>query len=135
MEYSLKDTIEKLGMTLISVDVKGFKLTLDIDTGSTENVVFDYVVNQLGDVFKPIEGSTKVFGIEGDYKENPLVEAELYIGEQRFKTQFDVINADQTVINLQNDFGFQLHGILGVPFLVDNGCVIDFKKKILTINR
>ena len=43
MEYSLKDTIERVGMTLIDVKVKDFKLTFDIDTGSTENIVFDFV--------------------------------------------------------------------------------------------
>lgn len=133
MEYSLKDTIERVGMTLIDVKVKDFKLTFDIDTGSTENIVFDFVSNQLSDVFKPIDGSTKVFGIDGNYKENPCVEAELTIGGKSFWVQFNAVNANQTVINLQNDFGFQLHGILGIPFLVENGCIIDFKNKLLII--
>ena len=133
MEYSLKDTIERVGMTLIDVKVKDFKLTFDIDTGSTENIVFDFVSNQLSDVFKPIDDSTKVFGIDGNYKENPCVEAELTIGDKSFWVQFNAVNANQTVINLQNDFGFQLHGILGIPFLVENGCIIDFKNKLLII--
>lgn len=133
MEYSLKETIEKIGMTLIDVRVNGFKLTFDIDTGSTENIVFDYVYNQLNDAFNPIDGSTKVFGIDGNYVENPHAEAELLIGDKSILTQFNVVNADQTVINLQNDFGFQLHGILGIPFLVENHCVIDFNNYTITI--
>ena len=133
MEYSLKETIEKNGMTLIDVRVNGFKLTFDIDTGSTENIVFDYVYNQLNDAFNPIDGSTKVFGIDGNYVENPHAEAELLIGDKSILTQFNVVNADQTVINLQNDFGFQLHGILGIPFLVENHCVIDFSNYTITI--
>ncbi len=67
MEYSLKETIEKVGMTLIDVRVNGVKLTFDIDTGSTENIVFDFVYNQLNNAFNPIDGSTKVFGIDGNY--------------------------------------------------------------------
>ena len=133
MEYSLKDTIEKVGMALIDVKVKGFKLTFDIDTGSTENIVFDFVSTQLSDVFKPIDGSTKVFGIDGNYKENLCVEAELSIGDKSFLVQFNAVNADQTVINLQNDYGFQLHGILGIPFLVENHCIIDFNNFVITI--
>lgn len=133
MEYSLKDTVEKIGMTLIDVRVNGFKLTFDIDTGSTENIVFDYVYNQLNDAFNPIDGSTKVFGIDGNYVENPHAEAELLIGDKSILTQFNIVNADQTVINLQNDYGFQLHGILGVPFLVENHCVIDFNNYTITI--
>jgi hypothetical protein len=133
MEYSLIDTIEKIGMTLIDVRVNGFKLTFDIDTGSTENIVFDYVYNQLNDAFNPIDGSTKVFGIDGNYVENPRAEAKLIIGDKTILTQFNVVNADQTVINLQNDYGFQLHGILGIPFLVENQCVIDFSNYTITI--
>lgn len=133
MKYSLRDSLEKVKMTLINVRVQNFTLTFDIDTGSTENIVFDYVSNQLPDVFKPISGCNKVFGIDGKYQENQFVEAELSIGNNSFLTQLNVVNADQTVINLQNDFGFQLHGILGIPFLEENDCVIDFKNKLLII--
>lgn len=133
MEISLKKSIEAVRMTLLDANVGNCQLTFDIDTGSTENLVFDFVSNQLSDVFKPIEGSSKVFGIDGNYKENPCVEAELSIGDKSFKVCFNAVNADQTVINLQNDYGFQLHGILGIPFLVDNHCVINFNNKTITI--
>jgi hypothetical protein len=133
MEISLKKSIEAVRMTLLDANVGNCQLTFDIDTGSTENLVFDFVSNQLSDVFKPIEGSSKVFGIDGNYKENPCVEAELSIGDKSFKVRFNAVNADQTVINLQNDYGFQLHGILGIPFLVDNHCVINFNNKTITI--
>ncbi len=133
MEISLKKSIEAVRMTLLNVNVGNCQLTFDIDTGSTENLVFDFVSNQLSDVFKPIEGSSKVFGIDGNYKENPCVEAELSIGDKSFKVRFNAVNADQTVINLQNDYGFQLHGILGIPFLLDNHCVINFNNKTITI--
>ena len=133
MEISLKKSIEAVRMTLLNVNVGNCQLTFDIDTGSTENIVFDFVSNQLSDVFKPIEGSTKVFGIDGNYKENPCVETELFIGDMSFLVHFNVVNADQTVINLQNDYGFQLHGILGIPFLLENHCVIDFNNKTITI--
>ena len=133
MEISLKKSIEAVRMTLLDANVGNCQLTFDIDTGSTENLVFDFVSNQLSDVFKPIEGSSKVFGIDGNYKENPCVEAELSIGDKSFKVRFNAVNADQTVINLQNDYGFQLHGILGIPFLLDNHCVINFINKTITI--
>ena len=133
MEISLKESIEAVRMTLLNVNVGNCQLTFNIDTGSTENLVFDFVSNQLSDVFKPIEGSSKVFGIDGNYKENPCVEAELSIGDKSFKVRFNAVNADQTVINLQNDYGFQLHGVLGIPFLLDNHCVINFNNKTITI--
>ena len=133
MEISLKESIEAVRMTLLNVNVGNCQLTFDIDTGSTENIVFDFVSNQLRDVFKPVEGSSKVFGIDGNYKENPCVEAELSIGDKSFKVRFNAVNADQTVINLQNDYGFQLHGVLGIPFLLDNHCVINFINKTITI--
>lgn len=133
MEISLRNSIEAVRMTLLTAKIGNFQLTFDIDTGSTENIVFDYVYNQLNDAFNPIDGSSKVFGIDGNYVENPYAEAELLIGDKSILTQFNVVNADQTVINLQNDYGFQLHGILGIPFLVENHCVIDFNNYTITI--
>ena len=133
MEISLRNSIEAVRMILFTAKIGNFQLTFDIGTGSTENIVFDYVYNQLNNAFNPIDGSTKVFGIDGNYVENPHAEAELLIGDKSILTQFNVVNADQTVINLQNDYGFQLHGILGIPFLVENHCVIDFSNFTITI--
>ena len=133
MEISLRNSIEAVRMTILTAKKGNFQLTFVIDTGSTENIVFDYVYNQLNNAFNPIDGSTKVFGIDGNYVENPHAEAVLLLGDKSILTQFNVVNADQTVINLQNDYGFQLHGILGIPFLVENHCVIDFSNFTITI--
>lgn len=133
MEISLKNSVDAIRMVLLNVKIGNQLLTFDIDTGSTENIVFDYVSNQMNDDFNSVDGTTKVFGIDGNYKENPHVEAVLNIGEKCFLTQFNVVNADQTVNNLQRDFGFQLHGILGIPFLLDNHCIIDFNEKTIRI--
>ena len=133
MELSMKDSLEKIRMSLVKVRIGDYNLTFDIDTGSTENIVFDYVFNQLKESFQLVEGGTKMMGIDGNYSEHPFAETNLELGEKEITTKFSIINADQTVVNLQNDYGFQLHGILGIPFLVDNRCVLDFIKKTITI--
>ena len=133
MELSVKDSIDQIRMLLVKVRIGDYNLTFDIDTGSTENIVFDYVFNQLKESFQLVEGGTKMMGIDGNYAEHPFAETNLELGEKEITTEFSIINADQTVVNLQNDYGFQLHGILGIPFLVDNRCVLDFIKKTIII--
>lgn len=133
MELSVKDSIDQIRMLLVKVRIGDYNLTFDIDTGSTENIIFDYVFNQLKESFRLVEGGTKMMGIDGNYEEHPFAETTVGLGEKEIPTKFSIINADQTIINLQNDYGFQLHGILGIPFLVDNHCVIDFNNKTITI--
>lgn len=133
MELSVRESLDKIRMLLVKVRIGNFNLTFDIDTGSTENIVFDYVFNQLNDSFRLVEGGTKMMGIDGNYAEHSFAETTVGLGEKEITTKFSIINADQTIINLQNDYGFQLHGILGIPFLVDNRCVLDFIKKTIII--
>lgn len=133
MELSVKDSLDKIRMLLVKVRIGDYNLTFDIDTGSTENIVFDYVFDQLQESFRLVEGGTKMMGIDGNYSEHSFAETNLWVGGKEITTKFSIINADQTIINLQNDYGFQLHGILGVPFLLDNHCVLDFIKKTISI--
>lgn len=133
MELSVKESLDKIRMLLVKVRIGDYNLTFDIDTGSTENIIFDYVFNQLKDSFRLVEGGTRMMGIDGNYAEHPFAETTMGLGEKKITTRFSIINADQTVINLQNDYKIQLHGILGIPFLVDNHCVLDFIKKTITI--
>lgn len=133
MLYSIQNTIDKANVLLISAQIWEYNLVFDIDTGATYNIIFDYVYNQIKEGFVDMGKSINMFGIDGKRTDNKTVKAELGFDKTIFTTEFQVVDAIDAVTNFQNDFGIQLHGILGVQFLKDNNCVIDFANKTIKI--
>ena len=49
-----------------------------------------------------------------------------------YTSTFAVVKANDAIVKIQEDTGVQLHGILGIPFLMENKWKIDFEKMIVT---
>ena len=102
MEFPLTFGLQKAGLPLILMSGKTNNLCFLIDTGATHNTLFDFVYEHFKSEFKLLEGAYRTMGIEGHYKETPIIEA---------------------------TFNFeQIHGVLGVQFLIENKWIIDFNK-------
>ena len=135
MKYSIATGIQKLSMPLLDVKIANLKLTFLIDTGATNNVIASFVYEQIKEAFVLSDENNRIMGVEGNYMETPIVEAIVNIAENSIRTEFNVVNMDDAVIKLQNETGLQLHGLLGIPFLVDNKCILDFKNQEITIEK
>ena len=133
MKHSIATGIQKLSMPLLNVKINNIKLTFLIDSGSTYNIVASFVYDQLRDNFTLIDEENKVMGVDGVYQETSVVETVIKIDDKKLQTRFNVVNMDETVIKIQEESGLQLHGFLGIPFLMDNKCIIDFKTQEIII--
>lgn len=133
MKYSIAAGIQNLSMPLLNVKIANMKLTFLIDTGATHNVIASFVYEQMRDVFVLLNDKNKIMGVEGNSKETPVVEAHVIIAETSMQTKFSVVNMNDTIIQLQDETGLQLHGFLGIPFLMDNKCILDFSNQEITI--
>lgn len=133
MKYSIAAGIQKLSMPLLDVKIANQKLTFLIDTGATHNVIASFVYEQMKEAFVLLKDNNRMMGVEGKYMETPVVEALVNIAEVCIRTTFNVVNMNDTVIQLQNETGLQLHGFLGIPFLMDNKCILDFNNQEITI--
>ena len=121
MNFPLKPGLEKVSLPLIATSGEKLKnLCFLIDTGSDSNIIFDFVYNHYKDEFALLP--------EGHYTTNPIIEGTLNIGGTDYTSRFIVLNASDTVKNVQDEFGIQIHGILGIEFLVKNKWIIDFEK-------
>lgn len=133
MKYSISAGIQNLSMPLLNVKIANMKLTFLIDTGATHNVIASFVYEQMRDAFVLLNDKNKIMGVEGNSKETPVVEAHVIIAETSMQTKFSVVNMNDTIIQLQDETGLQLHGFLGIPFLMDNKCILDFSNQEITI--
>lgn len=126
MNYPIHYGLEKAGLPLILTTENPKNLCFLIDTGSTNDVIFDFVYQHLKNFFTPNSGSQNIMGIDGSLKSTIIVNAELQFDDLRYKAPFAVLEANDAFGRVQDETGIQIHGILGIPFLIENKCILDF---------
>lgn len=99
---------------------------------STNNTLFSFVYEHFKDDFRIIEENKETKGIESRFQESITIEGSLNFEGTEYTSTFAVVKANDTITQLQEDIGVQLHGILGIPFLMENNWNIDFEKMIVT---
>ena len=123
IEYGL----EKTGLPLMLTSGKLKNICFLIDTGSTHNVLFDFVYNHFKDEFKLLDSTCRTMGIEGHYIETPVIEATFNFEGINYTSTFSVLDATNAIAQVQKETGVQIHGVLGVEFLIENKWIIDFE--------
>lgn len=126
MEISLTLSVNKLGLPLI-VTTGNPNFCFLIDTGATHNIVFSYVYEEFPQYFSASQDSLCIMGIEGIKQEVNQVKASISFGKKESRVTFSVMDANVAVLQIQKESGIQIHGILGIPFLVQNKWILDFK--------
>ena len=123
-------TIQKTGLPLIVCSSKPHLCFL-VDSGSTQNIIFSYVLTALDEV-NPTDTTTSISGITGSVMESKQMEYGVTFGETWYVATWSIVEAPQAILEIQNETGLQVHGILGVPFLTQNKWIIDFKNLTIT---
>lgn len=132
MEFPLALGLQKAGLPLIITSGKLKNLCFLIDTGATNNILFTYVYEHFKDEFRVLEDKQKIMGIEGEYKEAPIIEATFNFEGIDYTSTFSVFNGSDAIRQVQEETGVQIHGILSTDFLVKNKWILDFDKLIIT---
>ncbi|MCM1076991.1 MAG: hypothetical protein NC411_06490 [Bacteroides sp.] len=133
MSISIESSIKCVGMPVI-VSTSSPHLNFIVDTGANINSIFSFVYDGLPDYFTRLDTAKSVFGISGSRNSSIEVKAFIEFENTKAETVFSVIECNEVVRSLQEDFGFQLHGFIGSKFLKDNKWIIDFDKlEIITI--
>lgn len=133
MEFPLLLGLQKTGLPLIITSGKLKNLCFLIDTGSTHNILFSYVYEHFKNEFIILNGTQNIMGIEGEYKETPIIEGTFNFEGKDYTSAFSVFNATNAVVHIEEETGVQIHGILGIQFLIENKWVINFDKNIIKL--
>ena len=131
MQVPLYFGLEQAGLPLILTTENPKNLCFLIDTGSSNNVIFDFVYNHFKNYFTNTSDTQNIFGIDGNMKAAFIVNADLQFDDLRYRAPFAVLEAKEAIIQVQTETCIQIHGVLGIPFLIENQCVIDFNKLII----
>lgn len=131
MKYPIHFGLEKAGSPLILTTDNPQNLCFLIDTGSTENVIFDFVYKHFKEYFEETTEGLNIMGIDGSIKPSFNVKAELQFDDLRYKAPFAVLEANDAITQVQAETGIQIHGISETPFPRKNKCLINFNKLII----
>ena len=124
-KIDLKYGLNKVGLPLI-VTSNNPNLCFLIDTGATHNVIFSFVVKALRDNITITGEGAKISGIDGSEHDTKTLSISLQIEDKEIPVDFNMMEATEIVRKVQEESGVQIHGILGVPFLDEHKCVLDF---------
>ena len=123
----------KLGMPYFEIKGEGFDhMLMLVDTGSTNNILFDYVYEQVKDVLKPVEGEWRITGINGKVEDTKCVEGNLPFFGKEYPMHF-LIGKGDAGMKLTEETGLPVCGIIGTLFMVEHGWVIDFAHQEILI--
>ena len=131
-EFDLSYGLNKVGLPLIITSERP-NLCFLIDTGATHNLLFSYVVKAIEPCLTYTGEIVRISGIEAVEQDTQKVSLPLKFGDKVMNVEFNLMDASQAVIGVQQETGIQLHGILGVPFLTQAKCILDFNKYSITI--
>ena len=131
MRYPIHFGLEKAGLPLILTTDNPKGLCFLIDTGSTNDVIFDFVYQHFKDNFTLTAETQNIMGIDGSLKPTIIVNADLRFDDLRYEAPFVVLEAYDAINQVQAETGVQIRGVLGIPFLLENKCLIDFNKLII----
>lgn len=131
MEYPINYGLEKAGLPLILTTDNPKNLCFLIDTGSTNDVIFDFVYEHFKDYFTLTAENQNIMGIDGSLKPSIIVNADLQFDDLSYKAPFVILEANDAITQVQTETGIQIHGVLGIPFLMENKCLVDFNRLII----
>lgn len=129
MEFPLHYSLSRVGLPLIITSSKP-ALCFLIDTGASHNVLFSFVYAELQHLLYALEipNNTTIMGIDGSTSNVSQVKGEITFEEKQSEVKFYVMDATEAISRVQKESGIQIHGILGIPFLVENKWILDFSK-------
>lgn len=128
-DFPLHYSLKRVGLPLIITSSKP-ALCFLIDTGASHNVLFSFVYAELQHLFSALEpkNNTTIMGIDGSTNNVSQVKGTIAFEGKQSDVTFSVVDATEAVSMVQKESGIQIHGILGIPFLVENKWILDFSK-------
>lgn len=129
MVFPLHYSLSRVGLPLIITSSKP-TLCFLIDTGASHNVLFSFVYAAFQHLFSSIETKDNaiLMGIDGSTNKVSQVKGTISFEDKQSDVIFSVVDAAEAISKVQKESGIQVHGILGIPFLVGNKWILDFDK-------
>ena len=126
--------IKELHMPIIQADFQGKKLLFLIDSGSDTNLVDERLYILYKECMKIEDAEGYVLGIGGENPRGPKVSMRIGLAGQSIPISCWTMQFPTFDI-LHKESGVQVHGILGLEFMVKHGALIDFRANVVKLRQ
>lgn len=127
-KISFKESLDLVGVPIITFKNNNKKYNFILDTGASNSVINAKVLKQLE--YTKIEGSSQLWGMEGNVQHVEYVKMPLYYWGVEFEEEFQVVNMEESFNKIKEGFGVTVSGILGSSFFNNYNYILDFKKLV-----
>ena len=124
MTVNLIPSINETGLPMLEVFICGKNHLFILDSGSTSNLVSADLKNS---VEHSLSGEGTTYSFEGTVADCSIVKMSYSIGSAVHEADFTV-TAAATFSVFMEESGLLVEGILGIPFLIEHQCVLDFSE-------
>lgn len=136
MKQSFKESIEKLQLPVITLDIMGIEMNFLIDSGSNRNHVSDRAFDILKgtdlykNTFSDYREQTQLTGIGGGSSIQEQVALGYFLDGRGYASRFGIMS-DDIFDSMAKECGIKLSGILGTNFLLCHNIVIDYAQMMI----
>ena len=125
---SFREAMDLVDLPIITFYNENTKLNLLLDTGSSMNVINSTILETL--ICTKLEGSGTVYGMEGNEINIEYVSMKINYGNESYTSTFQLIDMQKAFDKIKEEYGVQVHGILGNAFFKEYEYMLDFKSLI-----
>jgi len=123
------ECIDTLGLPIVSFESNDKKFNFLVDTGSNLSHLKLGVAEQMNAIPITKKGQTVITTGNGVVKQHGYYRVELKSKSRTFNQEFEVMDLEDTF----RDWGVDVHGILGIDFLMAYGYKLDFNNLTMYI--
>jgi hypothetical protein len=128
---SVKEGLRFCGMLIVPINVNTKTYYFILDSGSQSNCISDSD-NALMAEFKGDGETIKTYGIGSHCYESACGKLTYSIAGHTFEEDFTTISG-KTFETMNEVFGFAISGMMGIPFMIQHNCIINFKKGTVSV--
>lgn len=128
-KISFRETVDLAGIPIVTFMHNGDKFNFLLDTGASYSIINQAELQRMKYEFNGEKGS--IMGSEGNISEElPYISACISYKDRDYQEEFQVADLSQSFGIMKEDFGVNLHGILGSAFFQKYRYVLDFDELV-----
>lgn len=127
-KISFKESLDLVGVPIITFKNNNKKYNFILDTGASESVIHSKILDELE--YIKIDRESQLWGMEGNIQTTTYAEIPLYYWGVEFEEQFQIVDMSSSFIKIKEEFGVNVVGILGSSFFNKYNYILDFKRLV-----
>lgn len=121
---SFQESMDLVNLPVITFYNGNTKLNFLLDTGSTLNIINSSVLDTIE--HSQIDGEGDAFGVDGNTINVSFISMNFSYKNKQYSSTFQVINMQYAFGRIKEEYGVQIHGILGNEFFKEHKYILDF---------